>query len=176
MIHFIKHRCGLLLFGSIPRCSPWHLLGCGQTFAHGYRLSRVGSNEQAVSSTEQAILRNPGEPVYHDELSTELAGVAVAAMEANEATRASAVAQRAINENNIALVRLQKREFWKSRVKILYAFSSFDPSLFKLSLETLRQAQELSPNDPKIAYNIAVIAGKQGDTATAIDALKKLLW
>ena len=145
-------------------------------FAHGYRLSRVGSNEQAVSSTEQAILRNPGEPVYHDELSTELAGVAVAAMEANEATRASAVAQRAINENNIALGTSPKNvNFWKSRVKILYAFSSFDPSLFKLSLETLRQAQELSPNDPKIAYNIAVIAGKQGDTATAIDALKKAI-
>ncbi|MBI5614466.1 O-antigen ligase family protein [Candidatus Gottesmanbacteria bacterium] len=146
-------------------------------FAKGYRYSRVGSAEaQAVSFTEAAILRNPTEPLYHDELSTQLAAVAVKAMDNNEAARASTIAQRAIKENDIAITTSPKNvNFWKSRVKILYAFSAFDPSLYKLSLETLKQTQELSPNDPKIAYNIAVIAGKQGDSATAVGALKKAI-
>ena len=74
---------------------------------------------------------------------------------------------RSISPNNV--------NFWKSRTKIYYSFSSFDPVFNKAAIESLGKALTLSPNDPKIMYNLAILYGRGNDNTKAIDLLKNAI-
>jgi cytochrome c-type biogenesis protein CcmH/NrfG len=65
--------------------------------------------------------------------------------------------------------------FWKTRTKIFYSFSAFDPQFNTAAIQALEKALALSVNDPKIIYNLAILTGREGDNATAIEYLKKAI-
>jgi Flp pilus assembly protein TadD len=56
---------------------------------------------------------------------------------------------------------------------VYYTISSLEASFNGKAIETLRQALPLSPNDPKIYYNLAILLGREGKNDEAIQALLK---
>lgn len=145
-------------------------------FAAGYRANRAGTYGQAQTLLARSMKLNPGEPFYHDELGTVLGGLAVAAIEQGDATGAATLAQRAISESDQAIgISPQNVNFWKSRTKIFYALSAFDPQFNTAAIKTLEKALALSPSDPKILYNIAILYGREGNNAKAIEELKEAI-
>ncbi len=145
-------------------------------YAKGYQYNRFGKLIEAKNFLTEAINLNTTEPVYYDEDSIVLAQLAVASMENQDGTTAALLAKQSLQENDKALsIAPNNVNFWKTRTKIFYAFASFDPEFTKAAIEALQRALALSPNDPKITYNIAILYGKLGDNQKAIDALKKTI-
>lgn len=142
-------------------------------YASAYRDARNGQFVRAKQSVETAILLNPGEPNYHDELATTLASLAVGSYEQQLATQASELARQALDENAKAIaISPLNVNFWKSKTKIYYSFSALNPAFTTESINALTKAQDLSPNDPKITYNLAILYGRTGNSQKAIELLE----
>ena len=136
----------LVLLGLISM--SWY---ADKLYAASYRQARSGQYIQAKQKAELALLLNPTEPVYHDEFASTLASLAVAAFDQKDATLAAELAQRALSQNDQAIISSPKNvNFWKTRSKLYYAFSAFDPKCNQAAITALEKASELSPNDPKI--------------------------
>ena len=143
-------------------------------YAKGYRLVRSGSFGQAIPAFVQAISLNKNEPAYHDELGSAYATLAVAAFEGSNATQAAQLAALSVGESVTAINTSPKNvNFYKTRTKIYYTLSSLEPTFNAKAVETLKYAISLSPNDPKIYYNLAILVGREGDSLQAIANLQK---
>ncbi len=141
-------------------------------YATAYRASRAGQFAASRLSLEQALLLNSSEPVYYDEQSTTLAALGIAAAEQKDATSAAELVQKSLKASDTALtISPQNVNFWKSRTKIFYSFAAFDPQFNKAAIEALSRAHELSPNDPKILYNLAILYGREGENEKAVEIL-----
>ncbi len=141
-------------------------------FAAGYRANRAGRFSIALPLLERATTLNRAEPLYWDELSSAYAGLAVAAIEGADATAAAEFARQSLAASDRALMTSPENvNFWKTRTKIFYAFSSYDPEFTRAAIASLSRSRELSPNDPKILYNLAILYGKTGDSTKAIELL-----
>jgi len=146
-------------------------------YATGYRYSRTGQYDSSRTFLARAIALSPSEPLFHDEMSTTLASLAVSAIEEHQdATSAADLAEASMKENEQALtISPRNVNFWKTRTKIFYSFSSFNPQLNQAAIQALISAQSLSPTDPKILYNLAVLSGRDGDNGRGIDYLKQAI-
>jgi putative inorganic carbon (hco3(-)) transporter len=143
-------------------------------YATSYRLSRVGQYARALPLMNSALRLNPGEPMYHDEIATTLAALAMASAEQKDATAASALAKQSLTESDIAITTSPKNvNFWKTRTKIYYSLASYDPTMNEAAIGALEKARELSPNDPKIYYNLAILNGRVDKSQEAIPLLLK---
>lgn len=142
-------------------------------YAKGYRQARGGAPAYAYQSLLQAAQLNFMEPVYKDELASTLASLAVASMEQKDATGAASLAQRSIKTHD-AVISMSPNNvnFWKTRTKIFYTLAALDPSLNRQAIEALEKANELSPNDPKILYNLAILYGRENSDERAVELLK----
>lgn len=145
-------------------------------YANGFRQSRQGQLAQAYQTLSQALFLRPTEPNYYDELGVVLSGLSVASMEAGSATTASNLAQQSLAANDRALsISPNNVNYWKTRTKIYFGFASVDNQFTEAAIGALEKAFELSPFDPKISYNLAVLWGRLGQNEKAIDLLKKTL-
>lgn len=143
-------------------------------YAAGYRATQTQNIPEVEILTTQAIAMNPGEPVYHDQLASALSALTLSALDQKNATLAASLAKQSLAESDIALRTSPNNvNFWKTRTKIYYSFSSFDPNLNGAAIQALEKAQTLSPNDPKILYNLAILYGRAGKNDHAIDLLKQ---
>lgn len=143
-------------------------------FANGYRYNRSNQFTLAQPYLARAISLNNGEPLYHDEFSTTLAGLSAQLVGQKEATVAADLVKQSLAESDIALSTSPKNvNYWKTRTKIFYTFSDFIPQMNSAAIESLKQALVLSPNDPKIYYNLAILYGRQSDNAAAVTDLQK---
>ncbi|MEK7065613.1 MAG: O-antigen ligase family protein, partial [Patescibacteria group bacterium] len=142
-------------------------------FAKGYRGARLGQYQQALQSLTSAIAMNPTEPLYHDEAASALSLLVSVAIANRDATTAASLARESIKENDRAIgISPANVNYWKTRTKILYSFAPFDPTFTKAAITALEKARELSPKDPKIPYNLAVLYGQNGESQKAIELLK----
>lgn len=145
-------------------------------FAKGHRYALAGYYTHAQSPLMTAAKLNPIEPLYRDELSTTLASLTTSAVQQQNATAAAALASQALKESDSVLtVSPNNVNYWKSRTKIFYSFAAFDPQFLPAAVTALTKAWELSPNDPKIVYNLAILAGRQNNNAEAISLLQKAI-
>ncbi len=141
-------------------------------FAEGYRLARADRFDAARTPLTKAAILSPNEPLYRDELASTLASLSVLALERKDASTGAQLAKDALAQSDTALAISPKNvNFWKTRTKLYYQLSSFDPKMNQTAIEALTQAQKLSPNDPKIAYNLAILYGRSGDNRKAIELL-----
>ena len=160
---------GLLLLARIA--SFWY---ADTLYARGYRLIRSGMFGAAIPAFTGAISVNYNEPSYHDELGSAYATLAVAAFEGSNATQAAQLATLAVGESIKAITTSPKNvNFYKTRTKVYYTLSSLDPTFNAKAVETLQYAITLSPNDPKIYYNLAILLGREGESEQAIQHLQK---
>lgn len=147
-----------------------------KTFATGYRLSRAGQYAQAYTPLTRAVAINPREPFYKDEYANALSALAVAALDNQDATLAATLGSYAISENNAAIaISPNNVNFWKTKTKIYYALSVLDEALLPEAITALQRAQTLSPVDPKIIYNLAILEGKAGNADKAISYLQQAI-
>ena len=143
-------------------------------YATGNRLERAGQNASAQTLDARAIALNPGEPVYHDDLASILSSLSLSAAQENNATLAADLAKRSLMESGYAIATSpQNVNFWKTRTKLYYTFSAFDPSLNASAIQALEKAATLSPNDPKIYYNLAILYGRDSNNDKALALLNK---
>ncbi len=143
-------------------------------FASGYRLNRSGSYQQAIEKIDRAIAINPTEPLYRDEIATPLITLAVAAMEQQNATVASNLVRRALTQSDRAIqISPRNANFWKTRTKVYYSLAGADSQFNDAAIVALTHARDLSPNDPKIYYNLAILEGRAGNPTKAIEHLAR---
>ncbi len=161
---------GLGLFFLTTLVRHWY---ADKNYATGYRFARASQYVAAQSWLARAISLNPREPLYHDEMSTTLGALTAVAIDNKNATAGAALARQALAESDTAItISPQNVNFWKSRTKIFYSFSAFDPQFTPAAIETLERALLLSPTDPKIVYNLAILNGRQNDNNKAIEMLQ----
>ncbi len=145
-------------------------------FASGYHLARSGYLPQAYQALDRAIRLNPREPVFHDEQGNVLATLALASWKEQQATVSQELATRSVLENNTALAASPNNvNFWKSRTKIFYALSEIDPAFLSEAISALEKARTLSPSDPKIFYNLAILYGQSGASDMSVSLMKEAI-
>lgn len=160
-----------VLWGITTLSSMWY---ADKQFAKGYQYDRAGLYGQATPRLMAAITLNPREPLYHDELGAAYAALAVASFGSKNATQAAQLASLALSESDKALrISPNNVNFLKTRTKVYYTLSALDPSLNASAINTLVQALKLSPNDPKIYYNLAILSGRENQNEQAITYLLK---
>ncbi len=150
-------------------------------YALGQNLDHVGSYQQAYPLLAQAVKAEPGEPVYKDEFSINLATLATALVGQKDASSAAAEAAN----NAVALSTEVTTEhpnnvsYWKTRVKILYTLAQIDTThqeeYMQQAFQAITKASELAPTDPKVGYNLGIIYGQLGDINKGIEVLKRTI-
>lgn len=173
---------------TLPKWTVWFILIVGvfsiirtaifwyadTKYAIGYRQIRAGIYGQAIPALLTAIALNPAEPTYHDELGSAYATLSVAAFEGNNATQAAQLASLAVEENTKAINTSPRNvNYYKTRTKVYYTLSTLEPSFNAKAIDALNAALPLSPNDPKIYYNLAILVGRDGEIEKAIAYLMK---
>jgi len=98
------------------------------------------------------------EHVYEDKLSYILANLAFLSFYQKEKNLALSLKNLSIFYNNHSLSKSPKNVlYWKTKAKIYYLFyqMDLDPKNLEIAISALKQAQKLSPTDPKISYTLA---------------------
>lgn len=141
-------------------------------FASGYRYNRSGLYTKALPFLASSAKASPYEPSYHDELAQTYAGLSAEAFENKNATDAARLSTLAIRESDKALSTSPKNvNFYKTRTKVFYTLSVLNPEYNNEAVKSLQKAITLSPNDPKIYYNLAILLGRQNESSEAIPNL-----
>jgi len=141
-------------------------------YALGYNFNRIDEYVRANQPLEDAVSKKPGEHLYKNELSSNLASLALAFAQDNQPQNAAVFAQRAKalsdevmkdNPNNIV--------YYKTRARTLFTLAQIQPEILDEAYQTILKAQELAPTDAKITYNKALI---EEVVQRPLDALKTL--
>lgn len=145
-------------------------------YATAYRLNKSNTTITAQNLLIQAVALFPQEPVYRNELSSALGANAILALEQGNATGASQLATQAIAQSDHAItISPNNVNFWKNRTKIYYAFAPFQPQFLKSAIESLEVAAKLSPQDPKIWYNLAILYNQNSEKQKAVETMGKAI-
>ncbi|HVZ58328.1 MAG TPA: O-antigen ligase family protein [Patescibacteria group bacterium] len=145
-------------------------------YALGMNLDRAGEYQSAYPSLIQAVQIRPSEPVFKDELSTNLATLVPALYQNNEATSAAQLAQQAISLSNDVTTNYPNNVvFWKSRVRVFYSLAQIDSRYYTQALDAILQAKKLAPTDAKISYNVSVLYGQNNQLENGIKELTRTI-
>lgn len=123
----------------------------------------------------QAFSLNKSEPAISSELSVSAAYLANSA-KAADATAASQLAQISVAASDKAIATSPHHpNYYKSRARSLILLSDIDGKYLTLAAEALQKAQEISPTDPRIPFNLGVVQSYLGATPSALLEFKKSL-
>ena len=157
----------LILYSIYGLYNAWN---ADRSYTYGYNLDRLGQYANALSYLKEAVLKNPGEPVFEDELSINNTTLALSMASQNDASQAAQFAQAAIAaSNNVIKNHPNNVVYWKSRIKILSSLGQLNPSIYQAALEASQNAKLLAPTDAKIAYSLGVLYLQTGDIDKAIE-------
>jgi len=86
------------------------------------------------------------------------------------------IINQAIQDSNLVISQNPVHlNYWKSRIKIFLLLSIIDPQFRQPALETFQSAIDLSPTDPKLRYNLALLYNQLGQTGLAEQVFKEAL-
>lgn len=147
-----------------------------KSYALGYNLNKIGDYVRANAPLENAVKTRPSEDLYKNELSANLASLALAFAQDNQPENASVLAQRAKtlsddvirnNPNNVV--------YYKTRTRTLFTLSQMRPEILNEAYETILAAQLLAPTDAKILYNKALIEEVAEQKEKALETLNETI-
>lgn len=150
-----------------------------KAYALGNNLNKVGEFVQATPHLRKAVETVPGEPVYKDELSINLATLASAMQQQKEfASQAEPTRNTAIAlSDQVTSEHPNNIPFLKNRVRVFYTLAQSDPAnqaqYLNAAALSINKAAEYSPNDARIQYNLGVLYGQTGNLDKGIEILKK---
>lgn len=140
-------------------------------YALGKKYEASSYDVEAFQELKKATSLLSDEPNYHDELSIVTAKLSVSLATQNDATLAAQLAEEAIKESDLAVSQNPVHlNFYKSRARVFIFLAQINVKALDEAVRTLEYAEKLSPTDPKLPYNIAVIKQNQNklDEAEAL--------
>lgn len=167
----------IVVIGLVALYYEFYLLNfwnADRKYALGYNLNKAAEFVQAYPHLTEAVKMMPGEDLYRDELSINLATLAILLNQQNQASQAAEFAMQAKNLSD-ETVRKHPNNivFYKTRTRVAFALSQIDPSYIDLAIEAIKHARELAPTDAKIAYNMGLFYNQKGDNENTIKYLKE---
>ncbi len=169
----------LLVIGIITLYFEFSLVNfweADKKYALGYNLNKAGEFSQAYTALTDAVKMSPNQDLYRDELSINLATLAVVFAQQGQATQAAELGTQASalsddiyqkNPNNIS--------FLKTRTRVAFALSQLEPSYIDRALEAITKARALAPTDAKLAYNMALFYNQKGDNDKSLKLFSEAL-
>ena len=142
-------------------------------YALGYNLNHVNEYVEANKHLEKAVAMRGGEDLYSNELSSNLATIAVALAQDKQASQAALYGQRAKDMSDmVASKNPNNVVYFKTRTRVLFALTQLQPSLLQETIDAISTANKLAPTDAKILYNKALLldqANKKTDAIAILD-------
>lgn len=139
-------------------------------------LAKSGNLIDSVKTINSAIEISPKEAVYHDELASQMADIALIYKSQNNEESAKLFSQNAmksvakaeaLSPNNLNIIRN------KARVAIL--LSEVNPSYILDAKNALLKGIDLAPTEAKLYHNLSLTYYKIGDVEKAIETLEKTI-
>ncbi len=127
-------------------------------YSFGLKYSKINDQQKASQYFEKAI-KLRGEPIYFDRFSSSLAYLSALADAQNQSDLAKQIIAISDSYNRSTIHDYPKNVFyWKTRAKNMYYFYLITKNENELlqGVEALKNAQKLSPTDPKIPYSLAL--------------------
>lgn len=127
-------------------------------YSYGLKYVKVNDQQRAAGFFEKA-LKLRSEPVYMDRFSSSLAYLSALASVQKETEIAGEIASLSDTYNRKLIQDYPKNVFyWKTRAKNMYYFFQITGKQNELEqgISALKNAQKLSPTDPKIPYSLAL--------------------
>ncbi len=152
----------------------------GLTADLNYNTGRAASGGQnyqvAIDKLQDAIRSIPDEPLYTDELAQTFSEIAARSAAGGQVAQASQAASLAIQLSDRTLnLNRYHLNYYRSRAKIFINLTTVNPEYIVEAGATLQAAIRLSPTDPKLWYNLGLIAKQLGRTDDAIKLLQKTI-
>ena len=167
----VSNHCNLTGYCLLSTVRYWY---ADTQFSLGEKFNKARQYNKALVVLQKAVQLWPGEPFYHDELSTSVANLAVAAFQQNQATLSAQLADFAVSESDKAIKTSPYHlNFWKNRTKVFYTLSEIDQKYTQLAILSLIRAAEIAPTDAKVQYNLGLLYAGVGQQQTAIKSLEK---
>lgn len=144
-------------------------------YSSGRLLNDQAKFEEARMTLYKAIKSSPvTQPTYLDEMSKSALGIALNSFEKKDTQATKLFAETSLYEISQAIkISPQNLSLYKSRAATLIKLSDIDQNLISSAVETLVAAASLSPNDPKILYNLALVYARQKEYDKTIQTLKE---
>jgi len=128
-------------------------------YSQAEKLSKVGDYQAAVSYLERAIKLHKSH-VYFNSYALNLANLAVLASYQKNDTNLKKLINFSLEQSNKAIFGSSKNvNYWKNKSKIeylLYQLNPADTKYIHSAIDSLLEAQKLSPTDPKIPYSLSI--------------------
>lgn len=145
-------------------------------YAQGKIAFSSGDAQAGLEGITKAIMLQPQEALFYDELADAYARIAVASLEAGLATEGAQLAQASVDASTVALqLNPTHLTFYKTRTRIFTLLAQYDASYLKDSIDTLNAAISRAPTDPKLVYYLAQAEYALGNSAKAIELLESVI-
>lgn len=143
-------------------------------FQQAKTLSRQGNPTKARTLIELAIKNSKNEPIFWSEASNIDSEIAVRSGEEKKEDQASNFIKLAIQESNVSTdFAPYNINFKRTQANVFYKLSAFNQNYLDKSEKTLKDAVKITPNDPKIYYQLGIVLLKTNKNQEAIQNLEK---
>lgn len=167
------------VLGAVSIYFLWNVMNSwvsDKEYALGYNFNKIEEYVRANAPLEKAVMLRPSEDLYKNELSTNLASVALAFAQDNQTQNASLFAQRALDLSNGVDSRNPNNVVYKkTRTRTLFTLAQMQPELLDTAYKTILEAQQLAPTDAKILYNKALIEEVKEEPQKALKTLDEAI-
>lgn len=149
-------------------------------YALGTNLDHSSAYQQALPLLQNAESIEPDEPVFKDELAVNMATLATALYQQNDAATADQLTNMAIKlDDQVINDHPNNVVYWKNRLRIFYGLAQANTQNKQKyiieSLRAIKKSSELAPTDAKISYNMGVLLGQTGYTQDAVSELERTI-
>lgn len=119
---------------------------------------------------------NPHEPAITSEYAVSAAYLANVLYQSN-ATAAAQLAQISAVLSQKAITQSPNHpNYYKSQARAMILLSDFDPQYLLLAVDALKKAQDISPTDPRLPYNLGVVYKYLSDATISAKLMKDSLF
>ncbi len=147
------------------------------SYALGSNYNKAGDYQTAYPLLQKAVDQRK-EPVFEDELAVNKATLALGIAQQQQGSESAQTISQLAQESLAMNEKLVKEHpnnilYLKSRVRILYTLANLDPQFMPAALQAIQAASKLAPTDASILYNLGVLYGQNGDSASAVKVLQQ---
>lgn len=117
-----------------------------------------------------------GEDLYKNELSVNLAALALTAAQQKDANSAMQFATRSKElSDEVAQKNPNNVVYWKARTRVMFSLAELSPQLMSEAVKAIERAHVLAPTDAKVMYNQALIYDQVGQKDKALEFLNETI-